>query len=374
MGFGLFVPQFKSTFEMSTSTVGFVSSFGFSGFFLGLLIAQLLVNRLGPGAPVLTGLCAASTGMGIVALAPDPKVLAGGVFLAASSAGFAWTPFNNAVHRKIRDVDRPEALSEISTGTSVGIMAAGFAALVMVLSGISWRSCWAFFAIVSIGALVLNWASFRNVESDPGEGPKRGWRALMQFAVIPMFDVAFIYGTTSSIYISFAPDYMLDSGGVSGLTTAATPALMFIFYGFFGLTGLATGRARDVIGLPGLLRLILLAGAISMALCALWPANWVGLISSAGLQGIHVMMTSAVLAFWSERLFPALPSLSFTATLLAMAAGSMLGPAIAGVASDAFGAGAMFLGAAALPAATALFLRGRHVQESPALNGAPEQS
>ena len=41
MGFGLFVPEFKSAFLMSSSTVGLVSSLGFVGFFIGLLIAQL---------------------------------------------------------------------------------------------------------------------------------------------------------------------------------------------------------------------------------------------------------------------------------------------------------------------------------------------
>ena len=69
------------------------------------------------------------------------------------------------------------------------------------------------------------------------------------------------------------------------------------------------------------------------------------------------MMTSAVLAFWSERLFPALPSLGFTAALVASAAGSVLGPSVAGMAVDAYGPATMFLAAATLPAATALVLR-----------------
>jgi 5,10-methylenetetrahydromethanopterin reductase len=114
MGFDLFVPEFRSAFSMSTSTVGLVSSFGLLGFLLGLLIAQALLARRGPEAPVPSGLIAATVGMGIVALEPNLFVLAIGVFLAASSAGFAWTPFYDAVHRKVRDVDRATALSEIS--------------------------------------------------------------------------------------------------------------------------------------------------------------------------------------------------------------------------------------------------------------------
>ena len=77
------------------------------------------------------------------------------------------------------------------------------------------------------------------------------------------------------------------------------------------------------------------------------------------------MMISAVLAFWSERRFPSLPSLSFTAALLAAATGNVLAPATAGVVSEVIGAEAMFLCAAALPATTALLLRNRHALDVP---------
>ncbi len=365
MGFGLFVPEFKSTFSMSNSAVGFISSLGFIGFFLGLLIAQLLLVRYGPKVPVLSGLAAASIGIVIVALAPNLLVLAIGVFLAASSAGFAWTPFNDAVHRKISDVDRSTALSEISTGTTVGIVVAGLTAFGMVLSGISWRMCWALFAIMSSIALVANWAALRDVERAEGGMSQKSWRELLVRAAVPLFAIAFVFGTTSAIFISFAADHMLGSGGMPGLPKAYTPALVFICLGIFGVSGLFTGHAKDAMGLPWLLRLLMLAGALSVGLVALLPGSWIGLIVSAGLMGMHIMMTSAILAFWSERLFPSLPSLSFTAALLAMAAGSVLGPALAGVMADTFGPTAMFLGAAALPAVTTILLRDRHIQENP---------
>lgn len=156
MGFGLFVPDFRSTFSMSTSTVGFVSSLGFAGFFIGLLAAQWMLSRQGPAAPVLFGLAAASAGLATVAIAPNVIILAAGVFLAASSAGFAWTPFNDAVHRKIEGVDCASALSEISSGTSVGIFGTGLAALWMVYAGISWWVYWMTFAIVALVGPVCN--------------------------------------------------------------------------------------------------------------------------------------------------------------------------------------------------------------------------
>lgn len=365
MGFGLFVPEFRTAVSMSTTAVGLVSSLGFLGFFIGLLIAQALLDRRGPRAPVLCGLAAATVGMGIVALAPSLPVLAGGVFVAASSAGLVWSPFNSAIHRFVSEVDRPAALSMVSTGTGIGVALAGLAAFAMVIEGISWRYCWGFFAIASAVALAGNWLAFRDMETDDSGRQAQGWGVLAQAATRPLVLVGFTYGTVSAIYISFAADHMVTAGGLAGMDVRATPALVFICYGLIGLTGLWTGRLRNLVGLSMLLRLLMLAGAVSLALVVLMPGSWGGLILSAGLQGVHVMMTSAVLAFWSERMFPALPSRSFTVALLAAAAGSVLGPAVAGVASDAFGAGVMFGGAAALAVATALWLRPSHVQDYP---------
>ncbi len=365
MGFGLFVPEFKDSFSMSSSAVGLVSSLGFAGFFLGLLVSQWLLNRKGPKVPVLSGLWAATTGLGIVALAPNMWILALGVFLAASSAGFAWTPFNDAVHRNIRDVDRPTALSEISTGTSVGITLAGLVALAMVYLGFDWRACWAVFAGASALALAGNWLALRRVEKAEDDPPEQGWRDLLDPAAAPLAGIAFVYGITSAIYISFVPD-RFGQEGVPGMPDRATPALVFILFGIFGLAGLLTDRLRNGIGLTWLLRLLLMAAGGSLALAALLPGHWLGLVPSAALQGMNVMMTSAVLAFSSERLFPSFPSLGFTAILLATAAGSVIGPALAGLASDGIGPAAMFYGAAALPVAAALVLRARFVIDRPA--------
>ncbi len=365
MGFGLFAPEFRSAFSMSTSAVGVVASLGFLGFFLGLPLAQVLL-RHGPRVPVLIGLAAATLGMGMVALAPGLSVLAAGVFVAASSAGLSWTPFNAAVHREITGRSRPVALSRVSTGTGVGIALAGLAGLAVVLGNGSWRWAWAAFAGASALALLGNWLALRGVGGGGGAKLQEAWRALIRTAALPLCAIAFAYGTTSAIFIAFAADHMATAGGVPGVPARATPALVYICYGLVGLLGLASERAKERIGLPMLLRLLMLAGAASLALVALSPGSWAGLILSAGLQGAHVMMTSAVLAFWSERLFPSLPSLSFTAALLAGAAGGVLGPATAGVIADTFGAEAMFLGAAALPAATALMLRDRDARESPA--------
>lgn len=362
MGFGLFLSEFRSTFSISTATAGLVSGLGFLGFLLGLLAANGVTSRRGPGLPVVLGLVAATLGMGIVALAPDLPTLAVGVFFAMSSAGFSWAPFNNAVHRRVRDELRPAALSIVSTGTSLGVAAAGATALVLSLGGMSWRLGWAAFAIASALAALANRAALRDLAGRAGPGSGRRWGALLQARAVPLYGIALSFGTTTAVYISFAADRIVEAGGVPGLPASASPALMFVIYGGFGLVGLATGHAKAATGLPRLLRLLLLASALSLLCVALTPTSWPGVVLSAGLQGAYVMMMSAVLAFWSERLFPALPSLSFTAVLLAVAAGSVLGPVAAGFVAGAFGAAPMFMGAAAISATAAAVLP-RYVRE-----------
>lgn len=363
MGFGLFVPEFQGVFSLSSSMVGMISSLGFLGFFIGLLIAQCLLARRGPEMPILVGLAAATMGLGIVTLAPNVAALAGGVFLAASSAGFAWTPFNDAVHRKVRNVDRPTALSEISTGTTVGIALAGAISLAMVFLEFGWRYCWAIFTAASALALLGNWAALRQVDKAPDAEPDRTWSEVVQWKAAPLFGVAFVFGITSAVYISFVPD-QLARHGVPGMPDGSAPSLVFIFFGLFGLAGLATSRLKDRVGLPWLLRVLLGISAGSFALAAMLSGSWAGLVPSAGLQGINVMMTSAVLAIWSERLFPAFPSLGFTATLLATAAGSVIGPAFAGLALGGVGSAPMLFGTAAIPLAGAALVRRRFIVET----------
>ncbi|SHI87412.1 MFS transporter [Wenxinia saemankumensis] len=365
MGFGLFVPEFRSAFSMSAPLVGIVSSIGFAGYFVGLLMAQFLLDRRGPAAPVLTGLIAATAGLGIVAVAPGVPVLAAGVFIAGSSAGLGWTPFNDAVHRKVRDADRPGALSEISTGTTMGIAGAGAVALAAALAGFGWRVCWAIFAGAGAAAFVGNWLALRRIDKAAEGGSGRNWRHLLARAAAPLFAVAFVFGVTSAVYISFSADHFARQG-LPGMPAGSTAAFVFIVYGLCGLAGLVTGRVRDAIGLTPLLRALLCSAGASLALAAQLAGSWGGLLLSAGLQGVNVMMMSAVLAFWSERLFPSFASLGFTLTVLCMAAGSVIGPALAGAISAAIGPGAMFYAAAALPLVAAALIRGEWVSERPA--------
>jgi len=366
MGFGLFLSDFRADFALSTGMAGLISSLGFLGMLLGLIAAYATLARVGPRAPVLLGLGLATVGTGLVAWSPSLPVLILGIVLAMTSAGFAWSPFNNIVGRRLPDDTRPSALAVISTGTSLGIAAAGATALATNLTGLPWQAAWAAFAIAGAIAGLGNVAALR-APNDPlgASWPRQPWGTLLHRKAMPLYAIAFSFGTTTAIYFSFAADRIEQSGGLPMLPSGTSPAILFLCFGTVGLIGLATGRIKGAIGLSALLRALLTASALSAGLIALAPASWPGVVLSAGLQGAYVMMMSGVLALWSERLFPQMPARSFTAALIAVAGGSVLGPATAGAMADSAGASAMFLVTALLSLTTIPAIHPHFVQERP---------
>jgi MFS family permease len=135
--------------------------------------------------------------------------------------------------------------------------------------------------------------------------------------------------------------------------------------------GLATGRVEARTGLAPLLTAIFAAAALSLVLVGLAPTSWSAVLAASGLHGVAVMMVSALFSFWSLRLFPGRGTLGFTATLLSVAAGSVVGPAVAGFLAASFGAAVMFLAAAVPPLATALWFGAKLGRPRPRLPPVP---
>ncbi|MGJ3232471.1 MAG: MFS transporter [Oceanicaulis sp.] len=351
MGFGLYLNTFRDEFAISAGTAGAISAAGFAGFLAALPIAYAVSARRSPRAPVVLGLGLAAAGMGMIALAQGPMLLAGGAVLAMTSAGLAWTPFNLAVSRRIEARRRPEVLSIVSTGTAVGILVAALSALAAGSDG-AWRFAWAGFA--GAGALAAAGAALGMRPSGPKRSAMAGAaRRLWSRRAAPLYALAFVFGAASTVYISFAAD-AVERAGVDALAPGAAASALFAVFGIAGLAGLVTAPAARRLGLGLLLRLLFLACAGSFTLIAAAPEHLPAVLVSAALQGVFVMMISAAFAFWSERLFPALPAMSFTAALLGVAAGSVAGPPAAGYAADAAGFAAVFAVAAIAATLTAV--------------------
>lgn len=359
MGFGLFLPTFREVFALSTTQAGLIASLGFLAFLVALPLTTWLSGRIGQRVPVVIGALSATAGFSVVATASDSTGLAVGIALAGASAGFNWAPFNDAAERVVPFEARSGALSAVSTGTTVGVAAAGALFLSVTFGTFDWRLAWGGFALVGLVAAFMAWRGVPGGQGQAGRPGPLNQAGLFRREARPLYGAAVCYGATNAIYLSFAADHVVAMGGLAGLPDRAAAAVIFLGYGICGIVGLATGRIEARLGVSRLLLGIFAAFATSLVLIALAPGAWGSVIVSAGLHGAAVMMISAVFSFWSLRLFPGRGSIGFTAALMGVAAGSVAGPALAGALADAADLRTAFLVTAAAPLAAAFFFAHR---------------
>lgn len=342
MGFGLFLPDLRDTFEVSTTLAGIIASTGFLAFLVALPLARYLVSRTSPRVPVIAGTLSAAVGFLLVATAQSPWQLLVGIAFASASAGLCWAPFNDAAERIVALRAQPGVLAVIASGTSIGVMLAAVLAFAVSYDIVSWRQAWVGFAIAA-GLTVLT----ALIEMPPHsryapQEAKADYRRLLRTDAVPLYAAALCFGATNAVYFSFAADRVVGTGGLPGLKPGAAAGIIFLSYGAFGLLGVFSGKVEARTGIGPLLRGILAAAAVSHLLVAIAPDSWAGVLTSAGLQGAALMSVSALISIWSLRLFPGMATSGFVAALVALALGSMIGPAAAGYLSDQIGAPIMF--------------------------------
>jgi len=333
IGFGLFLPRLRESFDISKLEAGLMTSLAFAAFLLALALTLRFNRRAGPRRLALLGAGMAVAGCGVIAGAHSTASLAAGVALAGASAGLVWAPFNDVAAVEAPDAQRAGVLSAVSTGAAFGVLLAAAAYLLTMIGDLSWRIAWGVFAAsacTALGLVTLGVARFCAINT-AAQGPGGSKRpALLRRSAWPLYAAALAFGAVNGAYLSYAAFHVVQSGGLPGLPDEAAAALVFLVYGAVGILGLAAGWTEARIGLPAMLIAIFAAFSGSLALVALMPTSWAAVLVSAGLHGAAVMTISAVLSFWSLRIFPEAGTTGFTAALMAMAAGSMLGPAAAG--------------------------------------------
>ncbi|MDQ3377042.1 MAG: MFS transporter [Actinomycetota bacterium] len=351
--YGLFLPDIREEFGLSTEMLGFIASGLYAGYLAALLAVGLLAARTGPRLPVLAGLLSAGVGTALVAFSPNPAILAAGVVLAGTGAGWSWAPYNDAVGQTVPESSRDRVLSIISTGTTFGIAVAGLAALSAAAYGLPWRAAWFAFAAGSLAVAALNVALLPRGPAGAGGAKTVGWPGLGWFwcaASAPLFGVALSFGVVNAVYWSFAVDLVSGAAG----SAPATGPLLYVALGVFGFAGLATGDAVARFGLGRTLAATLVSLGVAAGLLGLAPGSLPAVAASAVLFGSGVMFMSALLSVWSSAVFREMPSTGFSAALLLFGIGSIAGPAAVGAAADQYGLEKIFLLVAALAISTAL--------------------
>lgn len=349
VGYGLFLPDFRNDFGLSTEAAGAIGSGLQAGYLLALVATALLITRLGPRLLVAAGGASAVVGMLLVAISPALVALATGIVLAGMSAGFSWSPYNDMTGEHVPRGLRGRVLSAVSTGTTLGIAAAGLVALAAAAGGLSWRVAWlAFVAGAVISAALNAWllpgspSGGAARAGDPGS--RLGARWFFGGGSVRLFVVAFSFGVVNAFYWSFGAD-LVSSAGIS-LPNAGP--VFYVALGTAGFIGLLTGDFASRFGLTVTLRLTLLCLGFGAGLLGAVPGSLPVVGVSAVFYGAGVMLMSALLSVWSSQVFAGRPSVGFTAALLFFGTGGVVGPAALGALGGAIGLGAAFGVAAAV--------------------------
>lgn len=346
-GFGLFLPDFRREFGLSTEMSGVIAGGSYGGYLVALSLVGLFAARFGPRLFLAVGGLFATVGMILVAFAPNALLLATGLVLAASYAGWSWSPYNDAVEREVPSSLRGRVLSAISTGTTFGLAVTGLITFVVGVWGLPWRAAWLGFAAAALTVTAWNARALPDGVQKPGSsasprGTGTGW--LLRPGSVVLFVITFLFGVVTGFYWSFAVDLISRSGI---LPSEAGP-VFYVVLGIVGFVGLLTGDAINRFGL----RYTLIACFVSLGavgfLLGFAPASWAAAGVSAAFLGAGLMCTSALLSVWSSLLFPERPSTGFSVVLLFLGVGNIVGPVVLGAFAGRSGLEAAFLVAGAL--------------------------
>jgi predicted MFS family arabinose efflux permease len=353
-GYGLFVPVFREEFGLSTETVGLVSSAGYAAYLPAMAVTGFLSGRVGPRLPVVAGAVCAGVGMLLIATARGPLPLVAGVLLAGTSPALCVAPFADAVAMLVREERRDRVLSAVSTGTTLGLAAAGPVVLLTAMGGSTddpgWRYAWAAFAAAAL--LVAFWNA-RLLPNEPyrgatagAEGGERigvGW--FLRRGSAPLLGQAFVYGLTGAFYYTYAVDLVRQSG----LGESWGPILWGLV-GLAGATGVLSGDAAARFGLGRCLAACLCVLAVSIGALGLAGGSGPLVAACAAAFGASYFPVAALLVVWSGGVFRDRPAAGLSAVLISLALGSIVGPAALGAIAALFGLRAAFWCAAVLTA------------------------
>lgn len=343
--YGLFVPEIQAAFDLTTASMGLIGSASYLAYLAATLFGSTVSGVLGPRLPVVLGGLAAAGGMALIALAPNTWVLVLGIMLAGTSPGLAYPPLSDAVMQLIAEPQQNRTYAVINSGTSVGVIIAGPAAL---LAADDWRLAWAAFALFAAAATAWNASLMpshgRAAAQQKAQTPQRlRWRWLVGEKSHRLFAAATAFGLVSAVYWTFAVDLL----GKTGSLPAGGSRVFWIAIGVAGLLGGAAGDLTRRIGLRTTFRCALVGIAAAIAALAIWPSWQPAVYASGLLFGGTFILITGLFGIWSVNVFQERPSAGFGATFFLISAGQLVGPAAAGLAADRIGLPATFLISAA---------------------------
>lgn len=330
-GYGLFLPELRHEFGLSTAQLGLISSLSYVGYLAAVVLVGTLISRLGPRLMILSAGASAAAGMTLVAIADSVPVMAIGVVLAGTSAGWVWAPYSEVAPSMLASERAERALAIISSGTAFGTAVAG--GLALATPSDNWRMTWAAFTLIAVAVTVINAAVLPKGVTESRESSTLGatLARLRRRTAIPLCIAAVSYGAVGSVYWTFAVD-LIGTG-----SARETGAAFWTLLGVAGTAGAAAPVLFGRLGLRGSHLVLFALLAASIALLAIAPGQVVVIVVSAAVFGPTFMATAALLALWSFHTFDRDHAAGFSMVVFFLGLGGIAGPAIVGAAAGLFG-------------------------------------
>ena len=332
-GFGLFASTFRAEFGLTTTTIGAVSSAASVMYLVSLLSCGALTARYGPRLPVLLANVAAVTGLALIACAGNAPMLVAGVVIAAASSGLVWGPFADAVTSAGAPRWQDLALSIISSGTTFGLIIAGGLALWTAdRPGQTWRVIWLVFAALAATVAVIAYRAMTDGNTAAAPRRQQQDRFRPTTDALPLCVISALCGAAGAVFFTFAVDMVRGEG-----LSPQWGALLWLFVGVGGVSGVATGAAVGRFGLGNSLRVAIAVMATSIAGLAASPSNAGTAALAAVTFGAAYMPFAALLAIWNQRLHPRHATSGLVLSLFSLGVGAVVGPAVMGVIAQTSG-------------------------------------
>ncbi len=323
--YGLFVPSIRSELGLSADTIGVVGSLAFISFCLASVVAPLVADRLGSRrAAALSGMFALG-GLVLISRAGDALILGTGVFACGVSTGLMMPALSSGANLAVRADLRGRVNAIMNAGTSVGLIVCVPA--VLLLSG-AWRLAYGSFAVLAalgvLAALTLipsTTPAAQGKASSAAAVSRERW-----FGLARLTTFCFAMGLAGSAYWIFAPDLVVEVGGLPERLTG----YVWLVVGITGLAGAWASDLGDRLGAPTTQALALAALGGATALVAAFPGDFGIALGSAAFFGWAFMTLTGLYLVTGIRLLRERPSAGPVVAFLAITIGQAVGTPLAG--------------------------------------------